>query len=74
MTWESEDNPNRDPEDPRSPWAVQCMIHGQVFLDHDEYVRQMARTNDLWVCPVCREPAEFDDDNYEDWYDSMGSS
>lgn len=48
-----------------TPWAVLCHIHGQVFLDKVEYLRQMNQPNQLWHCPKCGETADWDDDNFE---------
>jgi hypothetical protein len=48
-----------------TPWAVRCPNHGQVFLTHAEYVRQMYHADTLWLCPTCKEASWFDDANFE---------
>lgn len=48
-----------------TPWAVICHVHGQVFLDEDEYTEQLCRPNALWHCPTCDRTAQWDDWNYE---------
>jgi len=57
----------------RTPWAVHCFGddgpgHGLVYLTTNEYDNQMIRVNSLWKCPLCGIRAEWDDDNYEEWY------
>ena len=53
-----------NPDKP-TPYAVQCPEHGQVFMDHDEYMRQLCRPDSRWECPRCGELAWWDDENYE---------
>lgn len=58
----------------RTPWAVICPVHGQVFLTEQEYDHQMNKANALWMCPICppylSKNVTWDDDNYEmDWID-----
>jgi hypothetical protein len=59
----------KDPPSPvsphRTPWAVHCRGCGLVHLSHHEYTRQMNRSNTLWVCPNCRENAQWSDEEYE---------
>ena len=48
------------------PYAgVICRNHGHVDIDKQEYIRQMNRPDSRWVCPSCREEAEFDDERFE---------
>lgn len=42
---------------------------GNVDLDYDEYMRQMARPNAGWECPRCGEPSDFDDARFEELND-----
>lgn len=51
----------------RTPWAVHCPMHGKVYLTNETYMAQLARVNSLWECPICRQPAWWDDENYEDF-------
>lgn len=53
----------------KTPYAVLCRAHGQVFLTDDEYGRQLCRPDALWTCPKCGEAARWDDDNYEEMLD-----
>jgi hypothetical protein len=63
----------------RSPWAVLCPVHGRVFLESDEYGRQMSRGDVAWSCPawdseesrfgLCGYPSIWDDDTHEDTAD-----
>lgn len=50
---------------PKTPWAVRCRTHGQVFLTQAEYEYQMERPNRVWTCPICNDDAGWDDENYE---------
>jgi hypothetical protein len=49
----------------KTPYAVRCWRHGQVFLTAAGYDRQMDRPDARWLCPLCGEEACFDDANYE---------
>lgn len=49
-----------------TPYAVLCREHGQQFLPEDEYGRQLCRPDACWMCPICRDEAQWDDDNYEE--------
>lgn len=49
----------------KTPWAVTCPRHGTVYLTYDEYMRQLARVDDLWSCPLDGQRAAWDDENYE---------
>lgn len=49
----------------RTPYAVLCNDHGQQFLTHEQYLRQLNRSDSLWACPRCGESAHWDDDEYE---------
>ena len=48
-----------------TPWAVTCDEHGLVFLTQEEYSKQMKVPSKTWRCPICREEAIWDDENYE---------
>lgn len=48
-----------------TPWAVTCTTHQTVYLAEAEYNRQMNQPDALWVCPICGDRADWDDDNYE---------
>lgn len=58
-------------ERPRTPWAVHCPKHGQVFLTQSEYEAQLDIRDHGWICPVpvngepCGELSAWDDENYE---------
>lgn len=48
------------------PYAgVICRLHGHIDIDKDDYIKQMNDVNTLWKCPICKAPAEFDDNRYE---------
>jgi hypothetical protein len=49
----------------KTPWAVFCPHHGQVFLSLEMYIAQLDRPDSVWCCPKCGESAEWDDTNYE---------
>jgi hypothetical protein len=49
----------------KTPFAVLCDDHGQRFLTHEQYLRQLNRPDSLWACPACGESAHWDDDEYE---------
>lgn len=62
-----------------TPYRVQCLVHGGVYLTHDEYIRQMEHPSKVWGCPApeaaggeggvailaCNRSAVWDDLNYE---------
>lgn len=48
-----------------SPYAVLCKRHGRVFLTEPEYDWQMGAVDAPWQCPICHEPAAWDDENFE---------
>lgn len=52
-----------------TPWAIHCQTHGQVFLTQTEYNRQLMAADQLWCCPVCYQPATWDDANYDSYQD-----
>jgi hypothetical protein len=49
----------------KTPWAVLCPTHGQVFLAEDQYFNQLDAMDHLWVCPICGSVAGWDDENYD---------
>lgn len=49
----------------KTRWAVICSEHGRVYLTREQYDWQMHHPDDLWRCPKCAEPAEWDDETYE---------
>ena len=51
--------------DIKSPYAVICPAHGQVFLTAEQYMKQLMLPDMRWTCIICGEVAEFDDENYE---------
>lgn len=53
----------------RTPYMVQCVMDGNVYLTKDEYDRQVYRHNRGWECPLCGGNAAWSDDNYEGFYD-----
>lgn len=53
-----------------TPYAIICSKHNQVFLTKVEYDYQMNFPNRTWRCPKCGEESDWDDDNYEDFYNS----
>lgn len=52
-----------------NPNAVICPVHGQVFLTVEEYSIQMGLYDQLWSCPICGNFAEWDDDNYDEYWE-----
>jgi hypothetical protein len=61
----------------RTPYAIHCLgiwdlpeagNHGLVYLTEEEYDRQMSNPDATWRCPLCRYEADWDDDNYEEFY------
>lgn len=46
--------------------GVICPEHGKVDIDYQEYMNQMFRPNERWVCPICKQIAEFDYVRYEE--------
>ena len=57
------------PSQSKTPYAIICEEHGQVFLTAKEYERQLMCPDRLWECPHCREAAAFDDENFERYLD-----
>ncbi len=49
--------------------AVHCWTHGLVKITEAEYDRQMERADDLWRCPICREPACWNQTFFEAIHD-----
>ena len=43
----------------RTIYTLYCGYHGEVTLDNNEYMRQLLRPDDRWLCPMCNEVAEF---------------
>ena len=37
----------------KTPWAIWCKYHDEVFLTYREYVEQMSKPNSRWECPLC---------------------
>ncbi len=63
---------------PRTPYAVICVARCQDnqghpvshYLTDEEYDLQIKNADAEWICPVCRIPGAFwDDQNEEDYYD-----
>jgi hypothetical protein len=52
-------------QEPDSPYGVICKEHGKQGLTKKDYNQQMARPDSFWICPVCRDIANWDDDRYE---------
>lgn len=48
-----------------TPYLIHCPTHGAVFLTEPEYTRQLCKPDNLWQCPECDQPCQWDDDNYE---------
>ena len=42
---------------------VICLNHGRQSLTERQYDAAMDRPDDPWKCPVCGNPAEWDDDS-----------
>lgn len=40
---------------------VICPHHGRQSLTEQQYEAAMDRPDDLWLCPKCGDPAEWDD-------------
>ncbi len=60
-------------ENKPSPWAVHCAnFCGLQYLTEKEYGGQMDRPNSTWWCPACNGPAEWDDNVYENYLDTLG--
>lgn len=43
-----------------SPWRVWCIQHGVVCLTETEYLDQLDKVDELWSCPVCGRPADWE--------------
>lgn len=43
---------------------VLCPTHGNRHLSRTEYLDQLERPEEVWVCPTCGQVAEFDDDYF----------
>lgn len=55
----------------RTPYAVHCKSKcGLIYLTTDEYNKQMYMPDAKWMCPKCGSDAEWDDDNYEDFFEA----
>jgi len=54
-----------------TPYAIHCPKHGKVYLSHHNYNRQMWQMDSLWRCPLCGRVAQWDDDNYDDAFESL---
>jgi len=52
-----------------TPYAIICPTHKQVFLTHNEYVRQMEIPSARWKCPICQTISNWDDEPYEEYLD-----
>jgi hypothetical protein len=50
---------------PKSKYGVICQHHGKQGLTKEMYNYQMNKANDVWRCPCCQQPADWDDDRYE---------
>jgi len=55
-------------------YAVYCNEHGQTELSQQEYERQMSMPEAMWVCPICRMRARWDDEVYEAGLMQLGQS
>jgi hypothetical protein len=53
----------------KTPYAIICPRHKQIYLTSQEYSRQLDLPNARWECPICGATAEFDDDNYAEAYE-----
>lgn len=51
-------------------WAVICPVHGKVYLTYHEYLAQLQRPDDRWMCSACGLVAGWDDANYDAWSDA----
>jgi hypothetical protein len=60
-----------------TPYAVICLADypcksgDLVFITQEEYRRQLGLPNNVWVCPRCGYFAEWSDDNYQEYLDSL---
>jgi hypothetical protein len=45
-----------------TPYAIICSRHGPVCLNREQYMSQLMRSDDVWLCPKCGRPADWDDD------------
>jgi hypothetical protein len=52
-------------------YAVICLVHGKVELSDQQYEDQMSAPDSRWVCPECGNIAQWDDDTYEAYLDSL---
>jgi rubrerythrin len=50
---------------PESQYAVVCKKHGPQGMDYKAYMEQLSKAGDVWKCPICGDPAMFDEDRYE---------
>lgn len=55
------------PSETKTPWAIKCLNHDKVFLTYEEYMFQLSRPDRFWECPICKDLAIWDDDNYENY-------
>jgi hypothetical protein len=51
--------------------VVFCMIHQNVPLTVDEYMKQLSRADSFWKCPLCGFVAEWNDENYDIFIKSL---
>ncbi len=54
-----------------TPYAVICPNHGRIYMSSERYLKQLARSDDRWVCPICLAISEFDDANYDKHTDKI---
>ncbi len=50
----------------RTPWALDCPLHGLVHLTNHEYNRQTTQgAGSSWTCPLCHQAARLNRDELE---------
>lgn len=50
---------------PNSKYGVICEYHDEQGLSYTDYMQQLGSPDTLWKCPICKQPADFDQDRYE---------
>lgn len=43
---------------------VICPTHGNRHLNRDAYIAELEKVDQLWECPTCGQPAEFDEAHF----------
>jgi hypothetical protein len=49
-----------------TPYAVTCQKDGFVYMTHEFYITQLSDPHSKWICPICFEISEWNDQNYDE--------